>query len=66
MDIDTLFLRHPREKNMTYYEHFKHAMKNSAKLLYGSICLCLHAFIPYYYKTKGSDIVKQVHEEINN
>jgi hypothetical protein len=49
---------------MTYTEHFKHAIKYSGKLLYGSIALFIHAFIPYYFETTGSDIVKQVNEEI--
>ena len=64
MNLDTLFLKHPREKNMTYGEHFKHAIKNSGKLLYGSICLGIHAFIPYYFETKGSEIVKEVNDEL--
>ena len=64
MDTDTLFFKHPREKNMTYKQHFKHAIKHSAKLLCGSICLGVHAFIPYYFETKGSDIVKELNDEL--
>lgn len=64
IDPDTLFFKHPRERNMTYCEHFAHAMKYSIKLFYGSITLCVHAFIPYFFETTGSDIVRNVNNEI--
>jgi len=65
IDIDTLFLKHPREQNMTYLEHFAHAMKYSGKLLYGSVVLFVHAFIPYYFEKTGSNIIREINEELN-
>ena len=65
IDVDTLFLKHPREKNMTYLEHFTHAIKYSGKLLYGSAVLFVHAIIPYYFEKTGSTIIREINEELN-
>jgi Family of unknown function (DUF6356) len=54
----SLFVKHPREVNMTYWSHCKRAMGLGLHILYAGICCFIHAFFPFLFQTKASDLFK--------
>jgi hypothetical protein len=62
--IRSLFLQHPEEKNMTYFEHLQHAFYFSANLLRGSIALFIHGLVPYFFEDTGSNIIREMNKKI--
>ncbi len=64
--IYMLFTKHPQSHNMTYLQHLYRALKFSIKMGYGSFCLFIHSLFPFLYKTKGTDIIKELYHEIDN
>jgi hypothetical protein len=60
-----LFLKHPHKENMTYFEHLYRAISISVRLSMASFYLLVHGFIPSYFEYNGSEIIKQVYQEVN-
>jgi hypothetical protein len=60
-----LFLEHPKKENMTYFQHFRRAIYFSFKLSQATICLLIHGLFPKYFEYTGSNIIKQIYQEIN-
>lgn len=58
-----LFLKHPQENKMTYFQHFQTAIKMSTKMFIGFIALLVHAFFPYFFEKTGSDMIKSLYRE---
>ncbi len=56
--------KHPTEKNMTYIEHFKHAIHMSYKLAYASVSVFIHAIYPPVNQNTASDIIKKLHSQL--
>ena len=42
---------------MTYYQHFKFAMVHGVICLVAGISLIIHAVLPCWFQTAGSDLV---------
>lgn len=61
--IWNLFVSHPKERGMTYSEHWCHAIQLSYRMWYGSACSFLHAFFPFVCKTSGTRIIKRLYLE---
>lgn len=56
-----LFLKHPEENGMSYFQHFFRALGMSCKMFFGSIVLIIHAFYPYFFEKTGSDLIKSLY-----
>lgn len=54
---------HPFKNNMTYFQHFKYAIKMSSKLAYASCCLIIHAFYPNLFENTATDIIKEIYKD---
>ena len=58
-----VFLKHPKENNMTYFQHFQRAIKMSSKMFIGFIALFIHAFFPYFFEKTGTDTIKSLYND---
>ncbi len=55
-----IFTKHPSSVGENYSQHFLKALGYSFYSLYTSFIFFLHAFLPFLYKTKGSDRIKKL------
>ncbi len=55
--------KHPNENNMTYLQHFNHAIKMSGKLAYASIAVFSHAIYPPIHEKTASSIISDLYFE---
>jgi hypothetical protein len=60
-----LFLKHPHKENMSYFGHLYRAISLSVRLSVASIYLLVHGFIPSCFEYNGSNMIKQIYEEVN-
>ena len=59
-------MKHLKDVNMTYIQHFYYAIKLSARLYYLSYISLVHAIFPCLFtETVSSDICK-INEKLNN
>ncbi len=56
--FDRVFLRHPREVNESYGEHFTTAAAFGARMVVGGLACIVHAAIPVLFVRTASDTVK--------
>jgi len=63
--IHAYFLEHPIEKNMTYFQHLKHAWFVGWNLLKGSCALFIHGVVPKYFPDTGSKIIEDMNVYIH-
>jgi len=54
---------HLKDVNMTRYEHLKHALNISWRLLKASIAVFIHAFAPRWFKKYASGVCNKIVEE---
>jgi Family of unknown function (DUF6356) len=59
-----LFLDHPAEVDESYGEHFGVAASFGVTMIMGGLCALIHAFIPRFFKTKGSETVLKLHKRL--
>ena len=59
-----LFLDHPKSVGESYTAHFGVASRFGAKMMWGGLRCSLHAFLPFVFKTAGSDTVSALHAEL--
>lgn len=52
--------KHLQENKMTYLEHLKFAAFYSAACFAASCFLIIHAILPCFFQTSGSDLVKML------
>lgn len=64
--IQSLFLEHPEERNMTYLEHMKHAWFLGWNLMKGSLSLFIHGIVPKYFQDTGSLIIKDMYKIVTS
>lgn len=50
--------QHLQENNMTYVQHFKFALFHGLVCLLAGLCLIVHAILPCWFQTAGSDLVQ--------
>lgn len=60
--LDRLFLEHPRSVGETYTQHFGVATGFGLRLIAGGIGCCIHGFLPFAFRTAGSDTVRTLNE----
>ncbi len=62
--LDRLFLQHPRTVGESYFEHMGAALAVGGRLFVASLKCVVHAFVPAWCKTGGSDAIVKLHSEI--
>jgi Family of unknown function (DUF6356) len=55
-----LFVDHPKSVDENYLEHFGVAGRFGITMIYGGLCALVHAFVPGWCITSGSDTVKRL------
>ena len=60
--IDRLFLSHPRTVGESYGEHFGVASKFGLTMIRGGVCALLHALVPAWCVTTGSDTIRRLNK----
>lgn len=63
--LHSIFIKHPEEQNMTYFEHLKHAFSYGIDSLCCSIIFIVHGFIPYLFEKTGSTMIQNLHDRLN-
>ncbi len=63
--IDRLFLQHPRTVGEGYFEHMGASLGVASRLLAASLKCVVHAVVPAWCKTGGSDAIVKLHSEIS-
>jgi len=58
--LDNIFLKHPREHNVTYIQHFMISLNFAKTFLIASIKAIIHAFIPTLFITSSTDCIEDV------
>lgn len=53
--VDRIFLEHPREQNVSYFQHLCISLSLSASFLCASGQACIHAFVPCCFETSSND-----------
>jgi hypothetical protein len=60
-----VFVKHPEEQNMTYFQHLKHACCYSVQALGCSLVFMVHGIVPCLFEKTGSIMVKRLHDRLN-
>ncbi len=55
---------HLEDVEETYSQHFRHAMSFSFRMFYAGFCCMIHALIPEFFKTTGSDCIRILHDRM--
>lgn len=62
--IHSIFLKHPEEQNMTYFEHLKHACSYGFRSLQCSIIFIIHGIIPCLFESAGSIMIQKINDDL--
>jgi hypothetical protein len=62
--LSRIFLQHPREQGMTYWQHAAHSLKFSAKFAKASLQSLIHAFVPNQFQSTTTDLTKSLVEQL--
>ncbi len=62
--IRRLFLDHPQSVNESYVEHFQVASSFGVMMIFGGLCALIHAFVPGWCVTTGSNILRKLNRRI--
>ena len=57
-----LFVDHPKAVDENYIEHFGVASKFGATMIYGGVCALVHAVVPGWCITTGSDTIRRLNK----
>lgn len=66
MGLKRCFTEHPASVDETYGEHFRVAMHFSGQLAKASLACALHALVPSFCCTTGSDSIKRLYGEVTH
>ena len=61
----SIFIKHPEEQNMTYFEHLKHACSYGIQALGCSLIFVVHGFIPCLFEKTGSAMIKDLNDRLH-
>ena len=59
-----LFLDHPESFGESFGEHFMVASSFGVRMMWGGLRCAAHAWLPFAWKTAGSDTVARLHQEM--
>jgi hypothetical protein len=62
--LNYVFVKHPEEQKMTYFEHLKHACSYSVQALGCSLVFMVHGFVPCLFEKTGSIMVYRLHDRL--
>ena len=62
--IHSIFIKHPEEQNMTYYEHFKHACSYGFRSLQCSFVFIIHGIVPCLFENTGSTMIRKINDDL--
>jgi Family of unknown function (DUF6356) len=57
-----LFVDHPRSVDESYLEHFRVASRFGVTMIWGGLCALVHAVVPGWCITTGSDTIRRLNE----
>lgn len=57
-----LFVDHPKAVDESYVEHFGVASRFGVTMLYGGFCALVHAVVPGWCITTGSDTIRRLNK----
>jgi hypothetical protein len=57
-----LFVDHPKSVDESYAEHFGVASRFGVTMIWGGLCALVHAVVPGWCITTGSDTIKRLNE----
>jgi hypothetical protein len=60
--LKRLFVDHPRSVDETYFQHFGVAGRFGTTMIWGGLCALVHALVPGWCVTTGSDTIKRLNE----
>ena len=60
-----VFVKHPEEQNMTYFQHLKHACCYSVRALGCSLVFMVHGFVPCLFEKTGSIMIQRLHSKLH-
>ena len=64
--ISRIFLKHPREVGMTYWQHAAHSLTFSGKFAKASLQSLTHAFFPNHFESTTSELTKSLVDQLTN
>ena len=59
------FIQHPKEVNMTYFEHLVFALKLAFRLIVMGICSIIHSFLPFLFTKYTSTHIRDLNNLFN-
>ena len=62
--IDQLFLKHPRDVNESYGQHFNVATRFGLLMVVAGVAAIIHGLVPAFFTRTGSRIVKRLYGEM--
>lgn len=60
------FVTHPASVGETYFQHLAFAMRFSGKLFCAGSAALIHAFLPAFFETTASRLIKEMVSEMEN
>lgn len=58
------FLFHIDKDDLSYLNHLKQSWYMAFKMLFGFVVLFIHGLVPGVLKTKGTEIIKELHKTV--
>jgi Family of unknown function (DUF6356) len=59
-----LFTEHPESVGESYWQHLAAAMSFGLRMLWGGVLCLVHAVIPGLCRTRGSEMICELHERM--
>ena len=66
MNLQQLFLEHPRSVGETYSGHQRNAFEIGATLIAAGFACLIHGLVPAVFRDTGSRVVSQVYQRITD
>lgn len=63
--MNYVFVKHPEEQKMTYFEHLKHACSYSIQTLGCSLVFIVHGFVPCLFEKTGSVTIHRLDTKLH-
>lgn len=65
LNLQQLFLEHPRSVGESYFEHQRCAFEIGATLIGAGLACLLHGLVPAAFRDTGSRLVSQVYQRVS-
>ena len=64
--LHRLFLSHPRSVGESYFQHQRVALSFALPLLWAGLAATMHAFVPVVFERTAGDIIRKLHDRLEN